>query len=76
MSTREFRDDDEGLPGPGSPPTREIFPFGAIMDVRVAVVRATQISWRLRPPVRHERFNSARAYELRTIRPVKEFRCR
>jgi hypothetical protein len=49
-----------------------IFQFDAIMDVRVAAVRPTQTSWRSRRPVRHERFNSARACELRTSRPVKE----
>jgi DNA-binding protein HU-beta len=32
------------------------------MDVRVAVVGAAQTSWRSGRPVRHERFNSARAY--------------
>jgi nucleoid DNA-binding protein len=37
------------------------------MDVRVAAVRPTQTSWRSRRPVRHERFNSARAYELRAF---------
>jgi hypothetical protein len=60
----------------GSPPTQEVFRFDAIMDVRVAAVGPTQTSWRSRRPVRHERFNSARACELRTTRPVKEFRCR
>jgi hypothetical protein len=45
-----------------------ILQFDAIMDVRVAAVRATQTSWRSRRPVRHERFNCTRAYALRTIR--------
>jgi DNA-binding protein HU-beta len=49
----------------GSLPTQEVFQFDVIMDVRVAAVRATPISWRSRRPVRHEGFNSARAYELR-----------
>jgi hypothetical protein len=61
MSAREFRDDDEEATCPGSPPTQEIFQFDAIIDVRVAAVRATQTSRRPRRPVRHERFNSARA---------------
>ena len=39
-------------------PTQEIFQFDAIIDVRVR-----QTSWRSRRPVRHERFNSARAYD-------------
>ena len=52
----------------GWPPTQEILQFDTIIDVRVAAVRATQTSWRSRRPVRHERFNCTRAYELRTIR--------
>jgi hypothetical protein len=39
--------------------------FDTIMDVRVAAVSATQSSWRSPRPVRQERFNSARACELR-----------
>ena len=50
---------------PGSTPTQEIFQFDAIMDVRV---RQTSLAVApSRPardrPVRHERFNSARAYD-------------
>ena len=67
MSGREFRDYDGGsLPWMAANPG--ILQFDAIMDVRVAAVRATQTNWRSRRPVRHERFNCTRAYELRTIR--------
>jgi DNA-binding protein HU-beta len=53
---------DEGyLPWIAANP--EVFQFDA-MDVLVAAVRATRASWRSRRPVRHERFNSVRAYEL------------
>src|SRR5450755_4823262 len=51
----------------GSLLAQEVFRFDVIMDVCVAAVRPTQTSWRSRRPVRHERFNSARAYELRTF---------
>ena len=56
MSAREFGDDDEGYlawidANPGDPPVRRDH----------GCARARQTSWRSRRPVRHERFNSARA---------------
>ena len=53
----------------GSPPTQKIFQFDAIMNVRVAAVRATQTSWRSRRPVWQERFNRRPCVRITHIRP-------
>jgi hypothetical protein len=51
MSSRGFRDDDEGYLS-WIAANQEVFQFDVVMDVRVAAVRAILISWCSRWPVR------------------------
>jgi hypothetical protein len=76
MSTREFRDDDEGyVPWIAANPEGRPVPTHRGCARRGRPTDTDQLA--PRRPVRHERFNSARAHELHYAHStVKELHCR